>query len=513
MIENPPIFRLSLSPGIETRSVEALAEPSPRPTAELLQEAERLGVFPAVYQNVRATQTTELDESWERRLRDVAVRNLTLEKEQTRLLDAFRDEGIPCIPAKGVQLTRLLYPDLSWREIEDIDFIVPPEELSPAYRCLKDLGLTDTENPWNANALSRLARRPAFLHPELHLTGPYGLWVELHWDWTGDRFPERSPSEDPEAYLVYLCRHAGKHFWSSLRWSADIEVYVRKFGDALDWQLFWRLARAAGAERSCAASFQLCARLFERAVRLVEQEGPQRVGRKLSEQAARSLSNREPSGLRGHALVWLLEVDSPKQRALRCLSLLVPAPRHWTHPSGRKLSSAGVWLGRYWRLSLQSAAALCPFAAWKRRLRKAALFSAAEWFVLAKAWWMLAAVKPAIRFMGLSRLERWAKRAPARASLSENEYAYSIQRTVYLVDAAARNHLGAMKCLPRSLVTARLLAGQGIDVGLRIGMREEGGRLVGHAWVEYQQEPINDSDSLLKASQRLAIKEVGSCQV
>ena len=291
MIENPPIFRLSLPPGVETRSAEAAAEPNLRPAAELLQEAERLGVFPAVYQNVRATQTTEVDESWDRRLRDVAVRNLTLEKEQTRLLDAFRDEGIPCIPAKGVQLTRLLYPDLSWREIEDIDFIVPAEELGKAYWCLKDLGLADTGNPWNADALSRLARRPAFLYPELHLRGPHGLWVELHWDWTGDRFPERGPSQDPEAYLVYLCRHAGKHFWSSLRWSADIDVYIRRFGDGLDWRRFWSLARAAGAERSCAASFQLCARLFERPLRPVEQEGPQRVGRKLSERAARSLED------------------------------------------------------------------------------------------------------------------------------------------------------------------------------------------------------------------------------
>ena len=205
-------------------------------------------------------QATEFDESWERRLRDIAVRNLTLEKEQTRLLDALHDSGIRCIPAKGVQLTRLLYPDLSWREIDDIDFIVPPEELGQAYRCLKDLGLTDSENPWNADALGRLARRPAFLHPELHLTGPYGLWVELHWDWTGARFPERSPSEDPEAYLVYLCRHAGKHFWSSLRWSADIEVYVRKFGDALDWRRFWRLATAGGCgTKLCGKLPALCA--------------------------------------------------------------------------------------------------------------------------------------------------------------------------------------------------------------------------------------------------------------
>ena len=79
---------------------------------------------------------------------------------------------------------------------------------------------------------------------------------------------------------------------------------------------------------------------------------------------------------------------------------------------------------------------------------------------------------------------------------------------MYLVDAAARNHLVAMKCLPRSIVTARVLANQGIKTDLRVGMREENGKVVGHAWVEYQHEPINDADSSLKTRTTLAMKEV-----
>ncbi len=508
MIENQPIFRLSLPPDSAPRPAELPG--SCRTAGEVYQEATRLGVFPAVYRNIQATEAPAVDKAWDHRFRGNAARNLALERAQIRLLGVLRDAGIRCIPAKGVQLTRLLYPDLSWREIADIDLLVSAEDLPRAYRCLKDLGLADTENPWNADALGRLARRPAFLYPELHLVGPHDVLVELHWDWTGERLPERDPADDPEAYLVYLCRHAGKHFWSSLRWSADIELYVRKFGGGLDWDRFWRLAREEGAERSCAASFQLCSRLLGRPLRPAEQRGPTRAGRKLSERAELSLKQAEPVGLRSHPVVRLLEVDSPKQRALRCLSLLAPAPRHWTHPSGRQPSWAGVWLGRYGRLALQGAAAVCPLAAWKPRLRTAALLSAAEWFLLAKAWVMLAGVKPAIRLMGLSRLERWAKKLRARGALSEDECAETIQRTVYLVDAAARNHLVAMKCLPRSLVTARLLANQGIKTDLRIGMREEDGKIVGHAWVEYQHEPINDADSPLGTTQALQMKELSA---
>ena len=499
MIENPPIFRLSLPPGSEPRPP---ASPSRRgapveANQATYPEAARLGVFPAVYRNIQATAPAAVDKAWDHRFRGNAARNLALESAQIRLLGVLRDEGIGCIPAKGVQLTRLLYPDLSWREIADIDLLVPAEDLPRAYRCLKDQGLADTENPWNADALGRLARRPAFLYPELHLVGPHDVLVELHWDWTGERLPEHDPAEDPEAYLVYLCRHAGKHFWSSLRWSADIELYVRKFGGGLDWDRFWRLAREAGAERSCAASFQLCSRLFERPLQPAEQRGPTRAGRKLSERAELSLKRPEPVGLRSHPVVRLLEVDSPKQRALRCLSLMAPAPRHWTLPSGGRRSWAGVWLGRYRRLALEAAAALCPFPVWTRRLRKAALLSACDWFLLARAWVLLAGVKPAIRFLAFSRLEPWATRVRRKAAATDDETAGSetaatIRRTVLLVDAAARRHFVAMDCLPRSLVTARLLGQKGIRTDLKIGVREEKGRIAGHAWVEYENEAIND---------------------
>ena len=263
MVEHPPIFRLSLPPDAEQRSGESFRRDLP---AEMYEEAERLGVFPVVYHNIGATGVSATDDSWDRRFRGVAVRNLALESIQKRFLGALRDQGIRCIPAKGVQLTRLLYPDLSWREITDIDLIVPPVDVRRAYECLKDLGLADTENPWNADALRRLARRPVFLYPELHLVGPHDVLVELHWDWTGERLPERDPSEDTEAYLVYLPEVSGPcgtfgdrmsepldFVWveralaecvCDLHCSSSIQIYLRR--NAVDWHDLMRARRPSG---------------------------------------------------------------------------------------------------------------------------------------------------------------------------------------------------------------------------------------------------------------------------
>lgn len=151
------------------------------------------------------------------------------------------------VPVRGVSLTERLYPDLSWRAIADIDLLIDPGDVRAAYDALKQLGMADAENPWNTEALDRLARRSALHDPELRLVSAQGGSVELHWDWVEPALPTDDLCSAPEAYLVYLCRHAGNHFWWDLRWLTDIELFLREFGANLDWDLVWRLGRANGA--------------------------------------------------------------------------------------------------------------------------------------------------------------------------------------------------------------------------------------------------------------------------
>ncbi|MDA1315103.1 MAG: nucleotidyltransferase family protein [Acidobacteria bacterium] len=205
----------------------------------LLREAVRLGVFAAVYSNLRQAgyrprNENELDRRWQAS----GARNLFLKREQERVLTGLRDAGVACLPVRGVALTEALYPDVFWREIADIDLLIAPEDVSRAYRVLKAMGLGDAEKPWTEPALERLARRASYHFPEIRMTGHHAVAVELHWDWVAAELPDGDLFLDPEACLVYLSRHAAKHLWLDLRWLADIELFLRERGTVLNWDRF-----------------------------------------------------------------------------------------------------------------------------------------------------------------------------------------------------------------------------------------------------------------------------------
>ena len=154
MTPDQQFLRLAL-PRVDTASFAAdlLSPQAGRTPDDLLLRAAKFMVLPAVYQNLRACVGDDaISKVWHARVREHVFRNLVVEGVQSQLLTALREGGIRCIPVKGVDLTRLLYPDVSWRQIRDIDLVFPPEELSRAYACLKDLGLADDHYSWGGRS-------------------------------------------------------------------------------------------------------------------------------------------------------------------------------------------------------------------------------------------------------------------------------------------------------------------------------------------------------------------------
>ena len=498
MTPDQQFLRLAL-PRADTASfaTDLLSPQAGRTPDDLLRRAAKFMVLPAVYQNLRACVGDDaISKIWHARVRQQVFRNLVVEGVQSQLLTALREAGIRCIPVKGVDLTRLIYPDVSWRQIRDIDLVFPPEELSRAYRCLKDLGLADDHYPWGAEALRRLARRPAYLYPELHLHAPQEILIELHCNWTAEVFPAELPSDDLEAYLVYLCRNAGKRHWTGLWSVVDIETFVRKFGETLDWERFWQIAHRAGLEKICSASLQICESLFATALPHPAIVHARNSGRRLARISQDVLlGRREPLYFRSTQL-RLLAVDSAKHRLLRCLSYLAPPPRHWTHRPGEEISTLEVWLARYRRLLLRAVAAVCPLPSWKRRLFKMAEFSSAQWWLALRAWWVLGLVKIALQVGDFKSIRNWAARVRETKPLSAEQTNTLVDQTVQLVETIAGRHLTKITCLPRALTITRLLGRRGIRTDLKMGLRREADIVKGHAWVEYNQRPINDADDI-----------------
>ncbi len=66
------------------------------------------------------------------------------------------------------------------------------------------------------------------------------------------------------------------------------------------------------------------------------------------------------------------------------------------------------------------------------------------------------------------------------------------RQTAVMVNAAARRGIYDATCLRRSLVLWWLLRRRGIVGTLRIGAHIEAGAFSAHAWVEFQDEVIND---------------------
>lgn len=96
-----------------------------------------------------------------------------------------------------------------------------------------------------------------------------------------------------------------------------------------------------------------------------------------------------------------------------------------------------------------------------------------------------------LRLLGLPRTTvaiQWFA-SPER----ERVDAGAVREIAGAANAAATRVLGESQCLVRSLVLKWLLARRGVRSEIRIGVRREGERLIAHAWVERNGEPINDS--------------------
>ena len=155
------------------------------------------------------------------------------------------------------------------------------------------------------------------------------------------------------------------------------------------------------------------------------------------------------------------------------------------------MNAKAYWEG-YRRSAFHLAAQAIPSFRWRRRLGKAAELSVRDWRSVARAGMTLLVVRLALPMVSFERLLRWAMAVKRKLSTGPEDTREAVLRTAKLVDMAANHHPLPMRCLVRSLALSRFLARRGITTEVRLGVRREGGRLLGHAWVEWRGEPVND---------------------
>jgi hypothetical protein len=204
----------------------------------LLTQAGVHGLSPLVYWRLNESCAEAVPEAVFHPLREAfrasARRVLLLTAELFRLLEAFREAGVPVVPLKGPVLAWTAYPNPALRPFGDLDLFVRREDVLPARKVLIGSGYGDSLEEsqigrgflrWNEELPFRRDRRPV---------------VDLHWSAGPEHFPLSSfddawerlspveidgravPAFCPEDRLRFACIHGTKHAWPSLLWLSDV---------------------------------------------------------------------------------------------------------------------------------------------------------------------------------------------------------------------------------------------------------------------------------------------------
>jgi hypothetical protein len=184
-----------------------------------------------------------------------ALRNLHLSRELTNVLAAFHDVGIPVMPFKGPVLSELVYGDPALRMFSDLDILIPEHSVPRSAEVLESLG-------YRPETFNLDAFRSGFFHASevAFVRRDHGISVDVHWRLSPGYYDFGPDGQDVwersiaatfngieiqtlahEDLLLYLCVHASRHGWPTLRHVCDVAQTVHRATD-LDWECVTRRA-------------------------------------------------------------------------------------------------------------------------------------------------------------------------------------------------------------------------------------------------------------------------------
>jgi hypothetical protein len=204
--------------------------------------------------------------------------NLAMAAEALRLQRRFDEAHLPVLFVKGSSLAMLAFGNLGLSGSQDIDLLVPREALPAATELVSSAGYRRFDPPPDINdtqlqQLLPLRRDLGFMHQTT------GQPIELHWRLFGNPHAmadntimtasrdvlltdtTRLHTLGDEDLFAYLCMHGALHWWSRLKWLADVNALLASTPEDGIERLV-RAAEARGAGRAAAQALLLCRRLL-----------------------------------------------------------------------------------------------------------------------------------------------------------------------------------------------------------------------------------------------------------
>jgi len=204
------------------------------------------------------------------------VRCLFLAGELHRILDLFQTAGILAIPYKGPVLAEQAYANLTLRDFDDLDVILPQRDLAKAHEVMLSLGYHARFPEIQANHSGS-----AFIPGEYNYRNEKSrAVVELHTELTLRHFPVRPNLDEfaqrlervtvagknlatfsAEDALPVLCVHGSKDFWERILWIADVAELIQSRTN-LNWEATFRRAESLRAQRMLRLGLALADKLL-----------------------------------------------------------------------------------------------------------------------------------------------------------------------------------------------------------------------------------------------------------
>ena len=246
----------------------------------ILDMAQYHGVSPLLYRNLSTLCPDLVSEAALARLRQknqvVALLNRLLGQELVALCEAFAMRGVPVLSIKGATLAESAYGDLTLRDFNDLDLLVPKRFIEDAKKVLLAQGYE---------------RKGHYSEPaeKGHEEGPYHLYfkprtlcaVDLQWVMADQYFefwldrPEFWERQipislagktvqglAPEDLLIVLCVHGSKHTWEELKWVCDVAELLRS-NQLMDWDRLLADSSAWRCRRMVLMGLSIAQRLLD----------------------------------------------------------------------------------------------------------------------------------------------------------------------------------------------------------------------------------------------------------
>ena len=289
--------RTDLSPALNARIMRRIR--AGVDWVALLDLAKYHGVAPLLFRALAQVCPDDLPKEFleplRRYVQAATILSRALVQELVVLTDAFVARHVPVIPFKGATLAAAAYRDLSLRDFDDLDFIVPQSSLDEAQSVLWSQGYRPRDRE-PASADSHDAHEPYHVFVKKgSLTRVDLQWVMVHqhfsflldraecWQrMTTVSIHGRAVSAlAPEDLLIVLCVHGSKHAWEQLKWVCDVAELLRAH-PSIDWEHVFSRATAWRCRRMVAMGLELARRLVDAPV-------PPAVQRQLQKEADISL--------------------------------------------------------------------------------------------------------------------------------------------------------------------------------------------------------------------------------